>query len=314
MALSKSSNDTFVNEFILTGFSRRPDLQIVFFLVFLSIYLITLLGNLLIVFAVCHNERLKTPMYYFLCSLSILDVCLSSDIAPNMLSNLLSEQKTISYAGCFVQLYFFCVLGSTECILFAVMAYDRYVAICNPLNYILVMQKKTCLGLICGAYMAGVVHSLIEVSCTLQLSFCASNVLHHFACDFPPLLSISCTDTTINEFVLFIFSSLITVPSILVIIVSYVSIIVCVLKIKSANGGLKAFSTCASHITAVTLCYGTTLYVYLSPKSESTVENRSVATVFYSVVIPMLNPIIYSLRNKDIHMAVKIMFQSKMNF
>ncbi|XP_072255183.1 olfactory receptor 5I1-like [Pyxicephalus adspersus] len=311
MVLSKSGNYSLVNEFILTGLSRRHDLQIVFFLLFLFIYLISLFGNLLIISAVFHNERLKTPMYYFICSLSIIDLCLSSDIAPNMLLNFLSEKKTISYAGCFVQLFLFCVLGSTECVLFAVMAYDRYVAVCNPLNYIVIMQKKTCLGLICGAYAAGLLHSLIETSCTLQLTFCDSNVLHHFACDFPPLLSISCTDTTINEFVLLIFSSLITIPSIVVVVVSYVSIIVAILKIKSVSGRQKAFSTCASHITAVTLCYGTTLYVYLSPKSESTVEDRSVATVFYTVVIPMLNPIIYSLRNKDIHRAVKQMFENK---
>ncbi|CAI9583857.1 unnamed protein product [Staurois parvus] len=243
-------------------------------------------------------------MYYFISNLSILDLCLSSNIAPNMLSNFLSEQKTISYVGCFVQLFFFCILGITECILFAVMAYDHFVAICNPLNYFLVMQKKTCLGPVCGAYTAGVLHSLIETSCTLHLTFCASNVLHHFACDFLPLLSISCTDTTINEFVLFIFSSVITVPSIVVIIVSYISIIVSIMRIKS----------CASHITAVSLSYGTTLYVYLSPKSEATVENRSIATVFYTVVIPMLNPIIYSLRNKDIYNAVKIMFQSRKKY
>ncbi|KAM9311859.1 olfactory receptor 5T17-like [Gastrophryne carolinensis] len=259
---------------------------------------------MLIISVVYNNDRLHTPMYYFICSLSILDLCFSSDITPNVLVNLLLERKVISYAGCVAQLFLFAALGSTECILFAVMAYDRYMAICNPLNYTVVMQKKTCLKLVCGAYTAGILHSLIETCFTFHLSFCASNVLHDFVCDFPPLLSISCTDTTINEIVLFIFSAAVNIPPIAVIIWSYASISVSIWKIKSSHGRKKAFSTCASHLIAVTLFYGTVLYVYLSPKSKFTIERRSVATVFYTIVIPMLNPIIYSLRNKDIHAAL----------
>ncbi|KAM4748975.1 olfactory receptor 5AR1-like [Rhinophrynus dorsalis] len=307
--LPKSINHSIVNEFILVGFSGRPDLQTFFFLFFLFVYLVTILGNTGIIFLVYHNVQLHNPMYFFISNLSFLDLCYSTDIAPKMLTDLLSDQKTISYNGCAIQLLLFCVCGTTECVLFAIMAYDRYVAVCSPLNYTLVMQHKSCLRLVIGAYIVGFLHSLIETCCTFSLSFCASNILHHFACDFPPLLSISCTDTAINEIILFIFSSSVTIPPVLIIVVSYVSIFLAIIKIKSIEGRQKAFSTCVSHIMAVTLLYGTVIYVYLRPKSKSSVENGSVATVFYTVVIPMLNPMIYSLRNKDIKAALKMTFQ-----
>ncbi|KAM4038484.1 olfactory receptor 5D18-like [Anomaloglossus baeobatrachus] len=227
-----------------------------------------------------------------------------------MLVGLYFSKTSISYFGCAIQLFAFCALGSTECILFAVMAYDRYVAICNPLNYNLIMQQKTCLGLLLGAYSTGLLHSLIETCCTFHLSFCSSNVLHHFVCDFPPLLSISCTDTTINELILFFFSSFVTVPSIVVILGSYVSIFTTILKIRAPEGRQKAYSTCASHIIAVTLLYSTVLFVYLSPKSPSSRNNVNMATVFYTVVLPMLNPLIYSLRNKEIKLAITESFHS----
>ncbi|XP_072006288.1 olfactory receptor 5AS1-like [Engystomops pustulosus] len=243
-------------------------------------------------------------MYFFLSNLSAIDLLYASDIAPKMLEGLYFGKTSISYYCCAIQLFIFCALGSTECMLFAVMAYDRYVAICNPLSYNLIMRQRMCLGLMLGVYTAGFLHSLIEICCTFHLSFCASNVLHHFVCDFPQLLSISCTDTSLNERILLIFSSSVTVPSIMVILGSYLSIFISILKIKVPEGRKKAYSTCASHIIAVTLLYSSVLYVYLSPKSPSSRDNVNMATVFYTVVLPMLNPLIYSLRNKDIKLAI----------
>ncbi|XP_053319724.1 olfactory receptor 1019-like [Spea bombifrons] len=311
MELPKVFNSSWVNEFILMEFSSRYDIQIGLFMVFFLIYLITFLGNASIVFLVYHNVQLHTPMYFFISTLSLLDLCYSTDIAPKMIIDVLSEKKTISYIGCAVQLFFFCAFGSTECCLLAVMAYDRYVAICRPLNYSLVMQTKTCLTLVSGACTAGFLHSVIETCCTFSLSFCTSNILNHFACDFPPLLGISCTDTTINELILFICTSSIIVPSFLVIIVSYVSIFFAILRKQFADGMKKAFSTCISHITSVTLFFATGLYVYLSPKSKYSTRNGIVATFVYAVMIPMSNPIIYSFRNKDIKTALQTTFQSR---
>ncbi|XP_075062033.1 olfactory receptor 5AR1-like [Mixophyes fleayi] len=311
MEFSEGNNQSLVNEFVLIGFSKRPDLCVFLCLLFLSIYLTSLLGNSGIIFIVLSNIQFHTPMYFFISNLSFIDLVYSSDIVPKMLAGLIFDQRSISYVGCAIQLFVFCALGSTECILFAVMAYDRYVAICNPLNYNLIMEKRTCLGLVSGTYTVGILHSIIETCFTFHLSFCASNVLYHFACDFPPLLSISCTDTTINEIVLFIFSSSVTVPSIALILMSYVSISIAIQRITAKEGRQKAFSTCASHITAVTLLYTTVLYVYLSPKSSSSRDNVNMATVFYTVVLPMLNPMIYSLRNKDIKTALKALSQGK---
>ncbi|XP_075715551.1 olfactory receptor 5D18-like [Rhinoderma darwinii] len=293
-----------MNEFILIGFPDRPYQNLCLFFVFLTIYIVSILGNIGIIYLVYNNIKFHSPMYFFLSNLSVIDLVYASDIAPKMLVGLYFSQTSISYFGCAIQLFIFCALGSTECILFAVMAYDRFVAICSPLNYNLLMQQKTCLGLMLGAYTIGLLHSLIETCCTFHLSFCASNILHHFVCDFPPLLSISCTDTTINEIVLFILSSSVTVPSIVVILGSYVSIFITILKITAPEGRQKAYSTCASHITAVALLYSTVLYVYLSPKSPSSRDNVNMATVFYTVLLPMLNPLIYSLRNKDVKLAI----------
>ncbi|XP_063302384.1 olfactory receptor 5AP2-like [Pelobates fuscus] len=306
--MSKHINSSRVNEFILMDFSERHDLQTVLFFLFLLMYLFTVLGNSGIIFLVYHNANLHTPMYYFISSLSFLDICYSTDIVPQMIAVLLSEKKTISYVGCAVQLFFFCAFGSTKCCLFAVMAYDRHVAICNPLNYSLLMQERTCWVLVSGAYTIGFLHSVIETCCTFSLSFCSSNILHHFACDFPSLLSLSCTDTTANKIVLFIFSSLFVFPPVLIILTSYVSIFLAIMKIKASESRKKAFSTCVSHIISVTLLYGTIFYAYLSPKSKYSSENGAGATFVYAVAIPMLNPIIYSFRNKDIKTAMQVTF------
>ncbi|XP_063302385.1 olfactory receptor 5AP2-like [Pelobates fuscus] len=306
--MSKRINSSRVNEFIIMDFSERHDIQTVLFLLFLLMYLFTVLGNSGIIFLVYHNANLHTPMYYFISSLSFLDICYSTDIVPQIIAVLISEKKTISYVGCAVQLFFFCAFGSAECCLLAVMAYDRHVAICNPLNYRLIMQERTCWELVSGVYTTGFLNSVIETCFTFSLSFCSSNILHHFACDFPPLLSLSCTDTTVNELVLFILASLFIFPPVVVILTSYVSIFLAIMKLKTSESRRKAFSTCVSHIISVTLMYGTIFYVYLRPKSRYSSENGVGATFVYAVVIPMLNPLIYSLRNKDIKTAMKATF------
>ncbi|XP_073510815.1 olfactory receptor 5I1-like [Phyllobates terribilis] len=304
MGLSEASNHSFINEFILIGFSERSELRIFLSLLLLFIYLTSVLGNGGILFLISNNVKFHIPMYFFISNVSLIDLVYSSNIIPKILVGLIFDQRSISYFGCATQLFFYCALGSTECILFAVMAYDRYMAICNPLNYNLIMQHNTCLRLMLLAYIPGFLHSLIEICCTFRLSFCESNVLHHFVCDFPPLLRISCSDTTINEMIIFICSSSIITPCIIFILVSYGSIFIVILKITAAGGRQKAFSTCTSHITAVTLFYGTLLSVYVSPKSLSSTDNVHIATIFYTVVLPMLNPIIYSSRNKDIKSAL----------
>uniref|UniRef100_A0A8C5LXU1 G-protein coupled receptors family 1 profile domain-containing protein n=1 Tax=Leptobrachium leishanense TaxID=445787 RepID=A0A8C5LXU1_9ANUR len=298
--MSNSINNSRVTEFVLTGITKSHDLQIFLFLLFLFVYFFTIFGNAGIIFLVFHNDNLHTPMYFFISSLSFLDLCYSSDITPKMLVDFLSEKKVISYIGCFLQLFFFVAFGCTESLLFAVMSYDRHVAISNPLSYSMVMQSKTCIALVSGAYTAGFLHGLLETCCTFRLSFCASNILHHFVCDFPQLMTISCTDTAINELILFIFASSVTMSSVLVIVISYFSIFMVIAKIKNSSGRKKAFSTCSSHISAVTIFYSTVFYVYLTPKSISSAQSGLIATVFYTTVIPMLNPIIYSFRNKDI--------------
>ncbi|XP_063302380.1 olfactory receptor 5G9-like [Pelobates fuscus] len=310
MGMYHRINDSTVTEFILMGLSARRDLQIGLFPIFLIIYLFTILGNTGIIFLVCNNSRLRTPMYFFICSLSFLDLCYSSDITPKMIVDLLYEKKTISYIGCAIQLFFFCAFGTTECWLFAVMAYDRHVAICNPLNYNIVMRSTTCILLVYGAYTIGFVHALIEICFTFHLYFCASNIVYHFVCDFPPLLSISCTDTSINELILYIFASSVTMISLFIILMSYFAIFLAILEIKHIKGRKKAFSTCSSHIIAASVFYCTVLFVYLTPKSKASGPSEVIATVIYTAAIPMVNPIIYSFRNKDIKVSIKITLQN----
>ncbi|XP_078508530.1 olfactory receptor 5AP2-like [Lissotriton helveticus] len=303
-------NHSRITEFVLMGIVSDPDLQILLFVLFFFIYSLTLIWNTGIIVAVRISTSLHTPMYFFISSLSFLDVWYSSAITPKMLVDFLADKKIISFLGCAFQVYFFCALGSTENFLFAVMALDRYVAICSPLLYPFIMNHKACVSLVTGSFVAGFVHSLIETGCTFRLSFCASNALQHFVCDFPALFELSCTDTRVNMLVLFTFALLVTMSSILIIFISYGYIIATVLKIKSVSGRRKAFSTCASHLTAVTLFYGTVFFVYLWPSTS--MKEKSVATVFYTVVIPMLNPIIYSLRNKDIKAALRnIVYQKR---
>ncbi|XP_074132008.1 LOW QUALITY PROTEIN: olfactory receptor 5T9-like [Sminthopsis crassicaudata] len=299
------SNHTEVTIFILMGFTEDLEVQIILFLVFFVVYLFTLVGNLGLVVLVVVDSRLHTPMYHFLSVLSFLDACYSSVITPKMLVNFLVKDKTISFSGCVAQMLISVSLGTTECFLLAVMAYDRYIAICNPLLYTAIMTPRVYVPLIIGSYVGGVSHAILHTVATFSLSFCASNVIKHIFCDIPPLLAISCSDTHVNELLLFIFVSSIEIFTILIVLVSYGFILAAIMKIHSAEGRRKVFSTCGSHLTGVSIYLGTILFMYLRPSSSYSLDYDMVLSVFYTILIPMLNPIIYSLRNKDVKEAVK---------
>ncbi|VFV33565.1 olfactory receptor 5d18 [Lynx pardinus] len=302
MALDEG-NQSSVTIFILLGFSEYPHLQAPLFLMFLTIYTVTLvgnLGNIGMIVIIKINSKLHTPMYFFLSHLSFVDFCYSSIIVPKTLANLVVEDRTISFPGCIVQYFFFCTFVVAESFLLAVMAYDRFVAICNPLLYTAAMSQKLCAMLVVGSYAWGVACSLILTCSAVRLSFQGFNTINHFFCEFSALLSLSCSDIYINQLLLFIFATFSVVSTLLIILMSYVFILVTILKMRSASGRRKAFSTCASHLTAITIFYGTIVFLYCVPNSKNSRNTVKVASVFYTVVIPMLNPLIYSLRNKDV--------------
>ncbi|XP_040270739.1 olfactory receptor 1019-like [Bufo bufo] len=298
-------NDSSEQDFTFQGFSDQTILQIFLFPMFMSLYLITVAGNLGIMLLIVTDSHLHSPMYFFLCNLAFIDLWYSSGITPKMLVNLVSVEKSISYIGCACQMYFFVALGSTESFLLAAMAFDRYIAICIPLLYLKNMTRRKCLQLLSGSYVAGFLHSLIQTCCTFRLSFCGSHYIHHFFCDIPPLLKLSCSDTTTNEFILSIFASSVTFTSIIVIVISYTSILHAVFKRKSSKERRKAFSTCASHFTCVILFYSTVIFMYLRPSSVYSLEQDRITSLVYTLVIPMLNPLIYSLRNREMKLALK---------
>nr|XP_056708000.1 olfactory receptor 1052-like [Euleptes europaea] len=293
-----------VTEFILLGLTDQPDLQVPLFVLFLMIYILTLAGNMGMIVLVRISPQLHTPMYFFLSNLSLVDLCYSSIFAPRLLMNL-AQSKTISYAGCITQHCFFVVLVTTEGFLLAAMAYDRYVAICNPLLYTAIMTKRVCIHLLGGSYLGGLLNSLTHTSGLLMLSFCVPNTINHFFCDTPAVLQVACSDIHINELLLVIFSGVIALSTFLIIIISYLCILITILKIHSSESRYKAFSTCASHLTAVTLFYGPVSLSHLQPRSMYSQEQEKVSAVFYTLVVPMLNPLIYSLRNKEVKDALK---------
>ncbi|KAM9147516.1 olfactory receptor 5AR1-like [Pangshura tecta] len=301
----EKGNHSEVTEFILSGLTDHSEMQVPLFGVFLLIYCITLVGNGGMILLITIDPRLHTPMYFFLSNLSFCDLCYSTIISPKMLLNFLTERKSISYTACAVQMNLSVVFTDVECLLLALMAYDRYVAICNPLLYTVTMSRQLCKQLVVGAYAVGVVDSMINTCFIFRLSFCSSNIINHFFCDIPPLLALSCSDTRINEIVLFAFTSCITVSSFLTVLLSYVYIISTILQIRSTEGQPKAFSTCSFHLTAVALYFGTLLFMYLRPTSSYSMATDKVATVFYTVAIPMLNPFIYSLRNTEVKDALR---------
>ncbi|XP_069330734.1 olfactory receptor 1L8 [Eulemur rufifrons] len=299
-----------VSEFILLGLSSRPEDQKPLFVLFLTVYLVTLTGNLLIILAIRSDPQLQTPMYFFLSFLSFTDICFTTTVVPKMLMNFLSEKKTISYAGCLTQMYFLYALGNTDSCLLAVMAFDRYVAICDPFHYVTTMSHHRCVLLVAFSCSFPHLHSLLHTLLLNLLIFCDSNVIHHFLCDLNPLLKLSCSSVFVNEIVIMTEGPIVLVTPFLCIVFSYVRIFVTVLKIPSAAGKRKAFSTCGSHLTVVTLFYGSIFYVYLQPMSTYTVKDH-MATIVYTVLSSMLNPFIYSLRNKDLKQGLRKLMGKK---
>ncbi|XP_047394125.1 olfactory receptor 5L1-like [Sciurus carolinensis] len=306
-------NCTTVTEFILLGLSDVPELRVPLSLVFLLIYGVTVLANLGMVALIQLSSHLHTPMYFFLSHLCFVDFCYSSIIVPKMLVNIITKNKAISFQGCMVQLYLFCTYAIIEVFLLAVMAYDHFVAICNPLLYMVIMSQKLCAELVSGCYLLASVSALIQLCLTLEIPGYKSNVINHF-CDLPPLLNLACSDVTVNELLLFIVVSFNEVITITIILTSYLFILITILKMRSAEGRRKAFFTCASPLTAIVVFHGTILFIYCHPSSVTSLDIDKVTTVFYTVVIPMLNPLIYSLRNKDVKEALRKVVDSKMLF
>uniref|UniRef100_A0A5F8AKY3 Olfactory receptor family 8 subfamily J member 3 n=1 Tax=Macaca mulatta TaxID=9544 RepID=A0A5F8AKY3_MACMU len=298
-------NFTSVTEFVLTGVSGCPELQIPLFLVFLVLYVLTLAGNLGIITLTSADSRLQTPMYFFLRQLAIINLGNSTVIAPKMLINFLVKKKTTSFYECATQLGGFLFFIVSEVMMLAVMAYDRYVAICNSLLYMVVVSRRLCILLVSLTYLYGFSTAIVVSPCIFSMSYCSSNIINHFYCDIAPLLALSCSDTYLPETIVFISAATNLVFSMITVLVSYFNIVLSILRIHSSEGRNKAFSTCASHMMAVTVFYGTMLFMYLQPQTNHSLDTDKMASVFYTLVIPMLNPLIYSLRNNDVKVALK---------
>ncbi|XP_047393894.1 olfactory receptor 8K3-like [Sciurus carolinensis] len=299
------TNLTVVHEFILKGITSRPELQAPLFGLFLVIYLVTVLGNLGMIILTKVDHSLQTPMYFFLRHLAITDLGYSTVVGPKMLVNFVVDQNTISYHFCATQLAFFLVFIISELFILSAMSYDRYVAICNPLLYTVIMSQRVCHVLVAIPYLYCTFVSLLVTIKIFTLSFCGYNVISHFYCDSLPLISLLCSNTHEIEVIILILAAFNLISSLLVIVVSYLLILIAILRMKSAEGRRKAFSTCGSHLTAVTVFYGTLIFMYVQPKSNHSFDTDKVASIFYTMVIPMLNPLIYSLRNKDVKYALK---------
>ncbi|XP_069928071.1 olfactory receptor 5K1 [Oryctolagus cuniculus] len=304
-------NHSMKNEFILTGFTDKPELTSLFFVVFFVIYLVTIVGNLGLMILISKERCLHTPMYMFLGNLALVDSCCASAITPKMLENFLSKDTMISLYECMLQFYFLCTVETADCFLLAAMAYDRYVAICSPLQYHTRMSKKLCVQMIIGAFIAGNLHSMIHVGLLFRLAFCASNHIHHFYCDILPLYRLSCVDPYVNELVLFIFSGSIQVFTIGSVLISYLYILFTIFKMKSKEGRAKAFSTCASHFLSVSLFYGSLFFMYVRPNLLEEGDKDIPAGVLFTIVVPLLNPFIYSLRNKEVVSVLRKILKKK---
>ncbi|XP_028625923.1 olfactory receptor 5B3-like [Grammomys surdaster] len=298
-------NRTEVTEFLLLGLTNDPALQIPLFITFLVIYTVTLVGNLGMILLILMDFRLHSPMYFFLGNLSLVDFCYSSAVTPKVMSGFLVGDKVISYNDCAAQMFFFAAFITVENYLLASMAYDRYAAVCNPLHYTTTMTTSVCTWLIIGSYVIGFMNASIHIGDTFQLYFCEFNVVHHFFCDIPAVMVLSCSDRHASELVLVYIVSFHIFFAFIVIWISYVFIFVTILKMHSAAGHHKAISTCASHFIAVSIFYGTSIFMYVQPSSSHSMDSDKIASVFYTMVIPMLNPLVYSLRNKEVKRAFK---------
>ncbi|XP_051022908.1 olfactory receptor 5L2-like [Acomys russatus] len=305
---------TSVAEFVLLGFSDVPELAFFLFLVFLLIYGVTVIANLGMTILIKVSSQLHMPMYFFLSHLSFVDFCYSSVIVPKVFIDIINKENVISYRGCMVQFYLFCAFAITEVFLLAVMAYDRFVAICNPLLYMAIMSPKLRAVLVSCCYLYGSVCSLIHLCLALEISSFNSNVMNHFFRDLPPLLRLACSDITKNELILFIIVNFNEILTIVIIFTSCLFILVTILRMRSAEGRRKAFSTCASHLTVIIVFHGTILFIYCQPNSGNSLDVDKVTTAFYTVVIPMMNPLIYSLRNKDVKEALRKVLGSIKNY
>ncbi|XP_032027483.1 putative olfactory receptor 7A2 [Hylobates moloch] len=307
----KAGNKTQISEFLLLGFSEKPELQPFLFGLFLSMYLVTVLGNLLIILATISDSHLHTPMYFFLSNLSFIDICFASTTVPKMLVNIQTQSKVITYAGCITQMCFFVLFIVLDSLLLTVMAYDRFVAICHPLHYTVIMNPQLCGLLVLVSWIMSVLNSMLQSLMTLQLSFCTDLEIPHFFCELNEMIHLACSDTFVNDVVMYFAAVLLDGGPLVGILYSYCRIVSSMRAVSSTQGKYKAFSTCASHLSVVSIFYGTGLGVYLSSTMTQNSHSTAVASVMYTVVTPMLNPFIYSLRNKDIKGALTQFFRGK---
>lgn len=311
------NNGTFVSEFLLLGLSGYPRTEIIYFVLVLAMYLVILTGNGVLIITSIFDSRLHTPMYFFLGNLSFLDICYTTSSVPSTLVSLISKKRNISFYGCAVQMFLGFAMGSTECFLLGMMAFDRYVAICNPLRYSIIMSKGVYVSMASVSWFSGGINSVVQTSLAMRLPFCGNNVINHFTCEVLAVLQLACADISLNIITLVISNMAFLVLPLLLIFFSYLFILRAILRMNSATGRRKAFSTCSAHLTVVVLYFGTIFSMYAKPKSQDpTGEGKfqaldKIVSLFYGVVTPMLNPIIYSLRNKDVKAAVKYILKQK---
>uniref|UniRef100_A0A8D2CXX2 Olfactory receptor n=1 Tax=Sciurus vulgaris TaxID=55149 RepID=A0A8D2CXX2_SCIVU len=301
----KHTNESLPEDFILMGLTKYPWLDLPLFFVLLVSYMFTLLGNIAIILVSQLDSQLQSPMYFFLTNLSFLDLCFTTTTVPQMMFNLGGPNKNITHIGCMAQAYIFHWLGCTECVLLGIMALDRYVAVCKPLRYSVIMDHKLCLQLSNIAWLTGLANSLLQSTLTVQLPLCGNKVLDHFFCELPGLIKMSCGDTTVNEIILAVAATLLIMGPLSMILVSYIHIARAVFRIPSTSGRLKAFNTCSSHLLVVSLFYGPGIYIYIQPSGNGSQDLIKVLTLFYCVITPMANPFIYTLRNKEVIEAVR---------
>uniref|UniRef100_A0A8D0TXZ5 Olfactory receptor n=1 Tax=Sus scrofa TaxID=9823 RepID=A0A8D0TXZ5_PIG len=310
-------NQTILVEFFLRGLSGYPRLELLFYVLISIMYVAIVLGNGTLILISIVDSHLHTPMYFFLGNLSFLDICYTTTSIPTMLVIFLSERKTISFSGCAMQMFLGLAMGTTECVLLGMMAFDRYVAICNPLRYSVLMSKASYVPMAAGSWIIGIVNSAVQTVFVVQLPFCRNNVINHFSCEILAVMKLACADISGNEFIMLVATTLFILMPLLFIIISYTLIIVSILKIRTSEGRSKVFSTCSAHLTVVIIFYGTILFMYMKPKSKETLTSDDLnatdklISVFYAIITPMINPLIYSLRNKDVKDAVKHLLRRK---